>query len=331
MPHFGTITGMSADPERASARESRRESLASTVMMVRPAAFGPNVETAASNRFQARGAAGPQAAAAALGEFDRLADALAAAGVEIVVAADTPLPAKPDAVFPNNWLTTHSDGLVVLYPMLVPSRRPERRSDLVEALASDHGRVVTAVVDLAGWERRDRALEGTGSLVLDRRRRIAYVSLSPRTSAEPLAQWTRLLGYRVVDFTATDQAGVPVYHTNVMMSVGEAFAVVALESIADPGERIRVQASLETSQVEILAISREQMAGFAANLLQLATPQGPVIALSTAAFDSLGAALVARLERHGRIVAASIPTIERYGGGSVRCMLAEIFLPKAAR
>lgn len=305
--------------------------LADTVLMVRPAAFGPNPETAASNRFQSIVDAEPRSARLALAEFESLANALSSEGVEVICVADTPLPVKPDAVFPNNWLTTHRDGKVVLYPMLAPSRRAERRPELLSSLTATQGRRLTAVVDLSPWEPQGRALEGTGSLVLDRRHRIAYAALSPRTCQGPLGQWASLLNYKVEAFTASDADGVPVYHTNVMMSLGENFAVVALSSIAEPAERERVRASLETGGRELIEISREQMAGFGANLLQLATSSGPVIALSRAARETLGPGLVAQLERHGRIISVAIPTIERYGGGSVRCMLAEVFLPKSAR
>lgn len=306
------------------------ESLADAVLMIRPAAFGPNPETAASNRFQRRLHAEPETATRAREEFDRFASALEDAGVEVVVNDDTPEPSKPDAVFPNNWFTTHANGVAVLYPMLAPSRRAERRPELIAALQEAHGRVLSALVDLSRWERQGCALEGTGSLVLDRRRRTAYASLSPRTSPGPLAQWAQLMDYRVECFTATDRAGVPVYHTNVMMSVGADFAVVALDSIAAAEERRRVRSALEEAELEILEISREQVAGFAANLLQLAGRSGPVIAMSATALASLGPVLVSRLERHGRLVAVPVPTIEHCGGGSVRCMLAEVFLPKAA-
>lgn len=307
---------------------STAQPLADAVLMVRPAAFGPNPETARTNRFQSSLVPDAAAADAAAREFDLVAGRLAAAGIEVLIAEDTPVPAKPDAVFPNNWFTTHADGTLVLYPMLAPSRSSERRPDALEALATRSGRRLAAVVDLSRWEAEGQALEGTGSLVLDRGRRVAYACLSPRTCAAPLAQWARLLGYEVEAFRAVDAAGVPVYHTNVMLALGRGFAVACLESVADSGERDALRERLARGGAEIFEISRAQMAGFTANLLHLEGAQGAVIAISSAGLESLGRAVAARLERYGRIVAAPIPTIERFGGGSVRCMLAEIFLPR---
>jgi hypothetical protein len=303
---------------------------ADAVLMVRPAAFGPNSETAATNRFQASGARDPRIVAAAQAEFEGLVAALDAAGIEVMVAGDSAEPEKPDAVFPNNWFTTHADGTLVLYPMLAPSRRLERRAELVIALAERNGRRVSAVVDLSPWEGQGLALEGTGSMVLDRARRIAYVCLSPRTAPAPLAQWARLMDYEAEAFHAAGPNGVAIYHTNVMMALGQGFAAVALEAITDPGERRRIRESLEESGREVLPLTPEQIAGFAGNLLQLEGARGPIVAMSENARRSLGAALIARLERHGTIIAAPIPTIERYGGGSVRCTLAEMFLPQEA-
>ncbi|MGH8225169.1 MAG: arginine deiminase-related protein [Gammaproteobacteria bacterium] len=297
--------------------------------MVRPAAFGPNPETAATNRFQATGATDPEIVATAQAEFDGLARALADAGIEVMRVEDTSEPAKPDATFPNNWFSTHADGTAVLYPMLAPSRRLERRPEMLVAMAERHGRVLTATIDLSHWEREGCALEGTGSLVLDRRRRIAYACLSPRTASAPLAQWARLMDYRVESFVATGPDGVAIYHTNVMLTLGRGFAAVGLEAIADAAERQHVAASLEEGGCEIWALDRRRLAGFAGNLLHLEGTHGPVIAMSETARRSLGPALVTRLERYGEIVVAPIATIERYGGGSVRCMLAEMFLPRA--
>lgn len=302
--------------------------LADAVLMLRPAAFGSNAETAATNRFQEVVAADPRIAAAARTEFDSLASALDAAGVEVIVLEDTAEPAKPDAVFPNNWLSTHAEGTAVLYPMFAPSRRAERRPELLVELAQRHGRRLTAVIDLSPWERLGLALEGTGSLVFDRRRRIAYACRSPRTAPAPLVQWARLMDYRVESFTATGPDRAPVYHTNVMFALGRGFAVVALDAFADAAERQRIVDSLEEGGREILPLSAEQMAGFAGNLLHLEGTRGPVVAMSEAACRSLGRAFLARLKGYGEIVAAPIETIERCGGGSVRCMLAEIFLPK---
>lgn len=302
--------------------------IADTVLMVRPAAFGFNPETAATNRFQqARGGAA-DIADAARREFDGLVNALATAGVSVIVVEDSPQPIKPDAVFPNNWFSTHSDGVAVLYPMLNPSRRPERRVEWIEALATMHGRRLNAVLDLSYWEQSGLALEGTGSLILDRLNRIAYACRAPRTAPEPLAQWAGMMGYETHCFDAVDEAGVAIYHTNVMMSLGRGFAAVSLEALPDAGERRRLAESLEAAGNDLIELSREQIAGFGANVLHLAGSSGPVIAMSEQARASLSGEVLRRLEHHGEIVTSPIPTIEQCGGGSVRCMLAEIFLPE---
>ena len=298
-----------------------------TVLMVRPAAFGFNPETAATNRFQHSSSDEKSVAKQARREFDGLVNALAVAGISVIVMEDSPEPAKPDAVFPNNWFSTHVNGIAVLYPMLNPSRRAERRRDWIEGLSSGHGRSLAAVLDLSYWEARGLALEGTGSLILDRINRIAYACRAPRTAPEPLAQWGGFMGYETHCFDALDRNGVAIYHTNVMMSLGAGFAAVALDAIADPGERERLRQSLEATGKEVIPLSLEQIAGFGANILQLSGNAGDVIAMSECARTSLGPEVVRRLEAHGEIVSVPIPTIEQCGGGSVRCMLAEIFLP----
>jgi hypothetical protein len=296
--------------------------------MVRPAAFGANPETAATNAFQAAGIFGADLRDEARAESDALAATLDAAGVEVLVLDDTPEPVKPDACFPNNWLSLHHDGTAVLYPMLAPSRRRERREEALE-LVSRCGFVVRRVVDLTHFEAQSAFLEGTGSLVLDHVARVAYACRSPRTHAAPLAAFARELGYAPHAFDATGPAGEAVYHTNVVMSVGEGFAVACLEAVADEAERRRLRESLQAAGREVLELDRAAMNAFDGNLLQLATRTGGrVIALSTTALAGLGAGLRSRLERYGELVAVPVPVIERYGGGSVRCMLAEVFLPR---
>ncbi len=300
---------------------------AAAVLMVRPAAFGMNAETAASNAFQATVPATDADRDRALAEFDGLARALRDAGVEVIVSADSPEPARPDACFPNNWLSLHHDGTVVLYPMLSPLRRLERRGEVIDALVA-HGYVIRTTLDCTAAEARGRYLEGTGSIVFDHRARIAYACLSPRTHADELATLAAHLGYRAQPFHASGPAGEAVYHTNVVMSVGEGFAVLCAEAIDDAVERDRIGRSLMETGHELVLLSRPQMGAFAGNLLQLATGDGGrVIALSATARDALDAGQRRLLERHGRVVAVPVPTIERFGGGSVRCMLAEVFLP----
>ncbi len=297
--------------------------------MVRPASFGFNAETAGSNVFQRAAVAGEAFAERARAEFDAAARELDRAGVRVVVVEDTAEPAKPDAVFPNNWVSFHADGTVVLYPMLAPNRRAERRDDVVRRAAAATGFTPTRVVDLSGAEAAGCYLEGTGSLVLDRVRRIAFAALSPRTHRAPLEDFGRRLDYQIVAFDTRDGAGTPVYHTNVLLAVGSRFAVLCEEVIPSAEQRATVRERLEAGGHAVLVIDAAQMAGFAANLLELATPAGPVIALSRTAWEVLDSPRRRRLEAHGSLLALDVPTIERLGGGSVRCMLAEVPAPAA--
>jgi hypothetical protein len=300
---------------------------AGAVLMVRPAQFRANAETAASNFFQRPAPDSDDAALRAQHEFDALALALADAGVRVHLFAGQSGAALPDEVFPNNWLSLHADGTAVLYPMLAPSRRRERRSDVLRALVEEHGYRIDRVVDLTALEQRGEYLEGTGSVVLDRPRRIAYACVSPRTHATALAEFARALRYDVVAFSAVDSAGRAIYHTNVVLSLGTRFAALGVAAIADRGERRSVVTSLEASGRTVIDLSRAELEGFAGNVLELAGAQGPIRALAAAALRSLPPPRRRALERHGRLVAAAIPTIERIGGGSVRCMLAEVALP----
>jgi hypothetical protein len=315
---------------RSSSEPPREPQSAGAVLMIRPARFGANIETAGSNYFQ-RGHDASAAAAVAAGaarEFDGLVLALAAAGVEVHAFAGLRRAPPPDEVFPNNWVSFHADGTVVLYPMLAPSRRRERRAEIIHSLQAEHGYRVSRTIDLAQLENRGSFLEGTGSLVLDRPNRIAYACRSPRTSDEALAEFGRQLGYEVVAFDATDRDGRAIYHTNVMLSVGTRFAALCTAAVRDDAQRRAVVERLTTSGRELVALSFEQLHAFAGNLLELRARESPVIALSTSALGSLDAAQRRALERHGGLVAADIGTIERHGGGSVRCMLAEVALPR---
>lgn len=296
--------------------------------MIRPARFGANDETAASNFFQ-RPTDATDVERRAEREFDALANALAAAGVQVHAFAGRGDDRLPDEVFPNNWLSLHADGTAVLYPLLAPNRRRERRPELLDELRS-RGYAIERVVDLAPLEERGLFLEGTGSLVLDRAARVAYACLSPRTHAAALAEFGRALGYDVVAFAAADRDGRAIYHTNVLMSLGTRFAAVCTQAIA-ADERAAVVERLRASGREIVDLSFAQLHSFAGNLLELrGGGDRPVIALSAAALASLDTRQSARLREHGELVAEDIGTIERVGGGSVRCMLAEIALPRSA-
>jgi len=305
-----------------------RAQCASTVLMIRPAAFGSNPETAASNAFQSAAAGTARDVEFAMAESDAVAEALVRAGVEVIVVDDTPEPAKPDAAFPNNWLSLHHDGTAVLYPMLSPLRRRERRRDVIATLESS-GFAVSRILDLTGWESSDVFLEGTGSMVLDHRERVAWACESPRTNARPLEQFATELGYEARTFRASGPAGEPVYHTNVMMCIGERFALACLQALPDATQQRLLREGLEVGERELIEIDRAQMGSFAGNALALRATDGtPLVAMSAAAWGSLSAAQHRALERHGRPVTPAIPTVERLGGGSVRCMLAEVFLPR---
>lgn len=310
-----------ANPQRQSTAD---------VLLIRPKCFGPNAQTAGSNAFQQSPASGDDAIqAGAMREFDGLVAALERAGVRTHVFDDTATPLKPDAVFPNNWVTFHDDGMVVLYPMAAANRRPERRRDVIEALGAQHGFRIERVLDLSPLEARGEFLEGTGSLVLDRANRIAYAALSSRTTVEALREFASRLTYEVVAFATADAAGRPVYHTNVVMSIGERFAVICAEVLPDAQERRRVLKSLQQSGRRVIPIKIAQMEAFAGNILQLNTAGGePVIAMSAAARAAFTPDQLGLLAAFAGLVAVPLPTIESVGGGSTRCMLAEVFLPR---
>lgn len=296
--------------------------------MIRPVRFMGNPQTSSSNAFQRTAAvSNDEAQRLARAEFDGLAQALTDAGVRVHIVEDTLEPHTPDSLFPNNWVSFHADGTAVLYPMLAPNRRAERRMDVLEGLSARHGFFISRVIDLTGHEQSGKYLEGTGSLVLDRTGRIAYACLSPRTDLDVLGDFAQQLDYEIVAFEAFGVDGLPVYHTNVLMCIGTGFAAVCSSAIrAD--ERAGVLESLRASGRTVLELTTAQLDSFAGNMLELKTSQGQsIIAMSNRARDSLSSNQRATLEREARIVAAPIPTIETLGGGSVRCMLAEIHLP----
>lgn len=310
-----------------------RSQCAGAVMMIRPRSFRSNNQTASTNAFQPAdpGIGEDDQQRRALAEFDGLAEALRSAGVRVVVFDDTDERDTPDAVFPNNWVSFHGDGTVLLYPMLAENRRDERRIELIDELADVHGFDVGRIIDLSESEAYGRFLEGTGSLVLDRVNRIAYACVSPRTDAALVRDYTERFGYRAVTFAATGADGAAIYHTNVMMSVGDKIAVVCADSIADETERGSVLESLSESGHQVVEISRSQMVQFAGNVLELRAADGSAImAMSARAEASLSTVQKAAIEAHARIVSPPIFTIEDCAGGGVRCMLAELHLPDAS-
>jgi hypothetical protein len=319
-----------------SPRSSARQQCADAVLMIEPRAFGYNSDTARTNTFQraqseSGGTADPAAVRArALAEFGKLKQALESEGVGVCALEDTADPVKPDAVFPNNWLSFHEDGTLVLYPMESASRRPERRQDVIEAVIERLHFKVAHLLDLTHFEGEGMFLEGTGSLVLDHVARVAYACASPRTHPALVAEWARELGYEPVIFQAADLAGVPLYHTNVLMCIGERVAIVGTEAIA-VADRERVLARLRASGRETIEIGQPEIAQFAGNMLELGTwdealGDSRVLVMSERARHALSPEKYARLSGcTDALIAVPIPTIETLGGGSVRCMLAEVF------
>jgi len=311
-----------------------RAQCADTVLMIRPASFDYNPETAVTNSMMQRpGMVGATAHNdLARAEFQHMVNALRGEGITVCVADDTPHPPKPDAIFPNNWVSFHTDGTVVLYPMHAENRRIERRRDVVDAAAAEAGFKITRVLDLSPHEREGRCLEGTGSLVLDHANRVAYASVSPRTHPAVVDEWARELGYTPVVFRALDRAGAPIYHTNVLMCIGEGFALVGTDAIA-PDDRALVLKQLRASGREIVEIGLDEVERFAGNMLELATwdealGDSRVLVMSASARDALTADAYGRLSAcTDTLLVVPVPTIEKLSGGSVRCMLAEIFLP----
>jgi hypothetical protein len=307
-----------------------RQQCADAVLMVRPQAFGFNPETAATNTFQTPDASGADPATRAVEEFDALARALQAEGVEVCVAQDSGAPAKPDAVFPNNWVSFHAGGTLVLYPLANPSRRPERRQELIDAAVRELGFKVTQLLDLSWHEQEGKYLEGTGSLVLDHAERVAYACTSPRTHPELVRAWARELEYEPVIFAAANRTGVPLYHTNVCLTIGARVAVVAAASIAE-ADRARVLSHLTGSGREVILIGHDELEHFAGNMLELGTwdealGDARVLVMSTSARRALAPEVFAQLSGcTDTVLAVPVPTIEKFGGGSVRCMLAEVF------
>lgn len=263
-------------------------------------------------------------------EFDAMVGALRGVGVEVIVFDDTDEPVTPDAIFPNNWVTFHADGRVFLYPMEAINRRAERRPDIVEDLSTEHGFYVSEIVDLSPLEADGLFLEGTGSMVLDRVGHVAYAALSSRTHVDALADFAQRADYEITAFEASDSRGRRVYHTNVMMCLGERLAIVCADSIDDAEKRAAVLERLGETGRDVVEISGQQMEHFAGNMLELGNRDGEaVVALSRTAHDSLTDDQRERISRCGRMLPIDVGTIERVGGGSVRCMLAEIFLPGA--
>lgn len=298
----------------------------SSVLMIRPAAFGFNPETAGSNAFQKQDAEVPsQILSNARQEFDRMVELLEAHDINVLVKEDTAVPEKPDAIFPNNWISFQPDGKIVLYPMHAVNRRLERRADIVEWIKERFK--VSQVLDESSAEEQHRYLEGTGSLIFDHVNKIAYACRSPRTEEDLVKKVCNQIGYEPVVFDAVDDYGIPIYHTNVMMCVGTRFAIVCLDAIKSEKDQDLVLDHFEKTSHKVIAISYSQMASFAGNMIEVEDRSGqPNVLLSQSAFDSLLPGQIDAITKFAELIPISIPTIERYGGGSVRCMVAGIHL-----
>ncbi len=301
---------------------------ASTILMIRPAAFGYNNETAVNNLFQsAPSLKEEELQQQALGEFDQMVDLLKSHGIDVVVINDTSEPVKPDAIFPNNWISTSPSGVIYVFPMFASNRRPEKRDDILQWLSKEY--VVTDVQDWSEFEVEGRFLEGTGSMVIDHVHKLIYASISERTSITLLEKFAAANHYQAIVFLALDKHGFPVYHTNVVMSLGDSFAVLCEEAIEEEWDLIAVRQLLESTGKTIIPITKDQMHAFAGNILQVRNNMDEsYLIISQTAFDSLSKEQKLMLEAYSQLLPVAVPTIEQVEGGSVRCMMAEIFLQK---
>lgn len=300
-----------------------------SILLVRPAAFAYNDQTAADNAFQYTDAGVDvfSLASNALMEFDYMADELSNCGLEVIIAEDSYVPPKPDAIFPNNWLFMAHDGRVTLFPMMAPNRRPEKRDEIIDLIRETH--IVRDVVDLSELEAENFFLEGTGSMVMDHENKMIFAALSQRTHPAALEKWARANDYHAITFHTNDGQGHPIYHTNVMMSIGPGIAVICQDAFENELEWIAVTQVLRSTGHRVVPISLDQMRAFAGNILFVKNKRGESLTLlSETAFDSLNEEQKEFISAAGRLVPLTIPTIEMVGGGSVRCMIAEIFLPK---
>ncbi len=309
-----------------------RKQTTNTLLMIEPVAFGFNDQTAENNYFQQNdNAEQMKLQELALLEFTHSVDRLRNKGINVIVVKDTPEPHTPDSIFPNNWVSFHDDGRVALYPMFAKNRRHERRLDIIETLKGE-GFLIREIVDHSDGEANNRFLEGTGSMILDRVNQVAYAAISERTDIDLFNRFCEVFGFTPMAFHANQTVGdqrLPIYHTNVMMCVADKYAVICLDSIDDEAERSKVVKSLTDTGKEIVTITEAQMHQFAGNMLQVEDAEGkPYLVMSETAYLSLTPERIKTLKKYNEIISLTIPTIEKYGGGSARCMLAEIFTEK---
>jgi hypothetical protein len=307
--------------------------ITSTILMIRPVSFYTNPQTAVNNYYQKviEGLSEERAQEQALIEFDQFVEVLRAQGIEVIVVNDTADPETPDSIFPNNWISFHHDGTVGLYPMFAENRRLERRSDIKNIL-TDRGFSVARIKDFTSFEDENKFLEGTGSMLLDRDKHIVYAALSDRTNAKVLDAFCEECSYQAVSFRANQTVAgerLPIYHTNVMMCLTDKLAIVCLACIDNIEERNALVESLETTGKQIIDISEDQVNQFAGNMMALTNGSGEnFLVMSAAALQSLHEEQLEILSSNYKIISSSLDTIEALGGGSARCMMAEVFLPK---
>ena len=302
--------------------------IASTILMIRPAVFGFNEETAVNNFFQSNPSISQeQLQQKAVEELDNMVQMLKNHDINVIIIDDTKEPIKPDAIFPNNWLSTSPEGIISVFPMYAPNRRTEKRNDILKTLKEQF--IVKNVNDWSEFEAEGRFLEGTGSMIIDHDSKMIYASISERTNMTVLEIFASANGFQAIVFIATDKSGKPVYHTNIVMSLGEDFAILCEEAIDEEWELIAVRQLLESTGHTIITITREQMHAFAGNMLQVKNnKEEKFLVMSQTAFNSLRKEQLRMLEAYAELLPISVPTIEEVEGGSVRCMMVEIFLEK---
>ena len=303
------------------------------IMMIQPVSFRYNEQTAVNNYYQQamEGLSPDKAQEKALEEFNTFVGVLRSNGIDVVVIPDTKEPDTPDSIFPNNWVSFHKDGTVGLFPMYAENRRDERREDILETLVDDYGFHIKEIKDFTEFEEHDKFLEGTGSMILDRENKLCYAAISIRTDEQAVIQFCDEFGYEPICFTANQDVNgerLAIYHTNVMMCVADNYVVICLDTIDDLSERQKVIDSLTKTKKEIIEISEAQKQLFAGNMLQVMGDQ-PYLVMSKSAYDSLTKNQIETIEKYNPIISSSLDIIEACGGGSARCMMAELFLPKA--
>ena len=315
-----------------NAIKEKMKQITNTILMIQPIAFRYNEQTAVNNYYQQvlDGLSTEQTQKNALSEFNTFVDKLRKKGIDVIVVEDTKTPDTPDSIFPNNWVSFHESGNVAIYPMYAENRRDERREDILDILADNYNFEINYVKDFTEFENHNKFLEGTGSMVLDRENKMCYASISVRTDEQAVLQWCDVFNYTPICFTANqDIEGErkEIYHTNVMMCIADKYVIICLDTIDDKDERKWIKGSLEDSGKEIIEITEDQKHRFAGNMLQLMGDEKYLI-MSKSAHESLTEIQIKRIEKYNPIISSSLDTIEACGGGSARCMMVEIFLPK---